>query len=388
MFVRIIISILALFIQTHCFAKSSFVNIDLENVDIHDAIHYITKLSNQNIIISPAVQGEISLHLKGILLNEALDTLLTAYRLAKQQRGSVIYIAPQSTLIKHQQDSNKWQSLLTASLPLMLESWQIHYANAQDIAGLIRDKQTSLLSKRGKLRVDVRTNRIIIRDILPAINNAAKIIRQLDIPVKQIRIEVRLASVDNDFQQKLGVDFSGIVKKGIPLTTLINKEGLDVRLAALEEEGHARLISSPSLFTTNQQPASIEAGEEVPYQETSESGGTAMVFKKAVLGLKVLPKVLPHDHLSLQLHINQDRPSDRLVLGVPTIRTRQMKTTVTLKSGQTIVLGGIYETNQENSERGLPFLSHIPLIGPLLGYKTRRQSRRELLIFVTPTVID
>ncbi|HSW71329.1 MAG TPA: type IV pilus secretin PilQ, partial [Gammaproteobacteria bacterium] len=163
---------------------------------------------------------------------------------------------------------------------------------------------------------------------------------------------------------------------------------LDVKLAALENAGHGELISSPSLFTANQQLASIEAGEEIPYQEASSSGATTVVFKKAVLSLKVRPQLLPGKKILLQLHINQDRPNTRLVLGVPTISTRQLLTNVLIPNGQTVVLGGIYEINKEKSKETFPFLAKLPLVGSFFQLNKQRHNKRELLIFVTPRVIE
>ena len=155
----------------------------------------------------------------------------------------------------------------------------------------------------------------------------------------------------------------------------------------MESKGRAELISSPSLFTSNQQPASIEAGEEVPYQETTKEGGTAIVFKKAVLSLKVTPQVLSGNNVLLQLQINQDRPSNKIVGGMPIISTRQINTNIFVKNGQTIVLGGIYETNSEKGILDLPFLNRIPVLGLIIKKTKTRANKRDLLIFVTPTVM-
>ena len=222
-------------------------------------------------------------------------------------------------------------------------------------------------------------------------------LRQLDAPAQQITIEARLASVDNDFERELGLDFSvrstsqpdaqTAGRYSIAVAALPDGSVLDVKLAALENAGHAEIISSPSLFTSNHQSASIEAGEEVPYQEVSESGGTAVVFKKAVLGLKVTPQILPGNHVLLQLQINQDRPSSKMVLGMPVIRTRQINTSVLVKDGKTIVLGGIYETNHEEGQRRLPFLSQVPVLGWFFKEQNTLDTKRELLIFVTPRIM-
>jgi type IV pilus assembly protein PilQ len=160
-----------------------------------------------------------------------------------------------------------------------------------------------------------------------------------------------------------------------------------VQLSALENEGHGELISSPSLFTANQQTASIESGEEIPYQEVSKSGATSVAFKKAVLSLKVTPQVMPDHQVMLELQVNQDKPSNRMVLGVPAISTRQMSTHILIKNGQTIVLGGIYESDKEAGQRRIPFLGKIPLVGLLFRHQNSVLRKRELLIFVTPKII-
>jgi len=162
---------------------------------------------------------------------------------------------------------------------------------------------------------------------------------------------------------------------------------LDVKLAALEQEGRGELISSPSLLTASRQTASIEAGEEIPYQEASSSGATTVVFKKAVLSLKVTPQILPDKKILLQLQINQDRPNTRVVLGVPAISTRQMITNVLIPNGHTVVLGGIYESDVDDHAEGFPFLGKIPILGWLLQEHKHRLTKRELLVFVTPKIV-
>ncbi len=162
---------------------------------------------------------------------------------------------------------------------------------------------------------------------------------------------------------------------------------LDIQLAALEQNGRGELISSPSLFTANQQTASIESGEEIPYQEATNSGATSVVFKKAVLSLKVTPHVLPDNKVLLHLRVTQDKPSQRDVLGVPAITTRQITTNILVQNGQTIVLGGIYESDRTYGEQGIPYLGKIPLVGMLFRQHNSQASKRQLLIFVTPNIV-
>ncbi len=386
---------------------TSTVTLNIQHIALTDAIRLLANFLHINVIISSTITGETTLHLQKANPTDAFNLLLTSSGLAKWPVGNIWYIAPRLELIKRQQEESKWQQAQNDAAPLLTQVIPIIYGNARDIARLLQDERTSFLSTRGRVRVDVRTNALCIQEIAERLARVRALIKKLDVPVKQVLIEARLASVDSDFERELGVRFaaettatvdatlnsggaaatSAMGQYSLAVAKLADGSLLDVKLAALESEGHAELISSPSLFTANQRAASIEAGEEVPYQEVSDSGGTAVVFKKAVLGLKVLPHVLPGNKVLLQLQINQDRPSHRMVLGMPTISTRQITTSVLVKAGQTIVLGGIYESNQENGQQRLPFISQVPLLGALLMQRNTRKSKRELLIFVTPKII-
>ncbi len=376
-------------------AATQPISIDLQNTNLTDAVRLIAKFLDINIILSPAITGTVTLHLHNATPAQAFDLLLTSHNLAKWPMGNVLFIAPREELIKRKMEEMKWQEVWNDASPLTIQTWQIKYAKAADIGHLIQDDHASFLSKRGHVRVDERTNTLCVQDSAERIEAIQQLIKLLDVPIQQIAIEARLASVDNDKEQDLGIQFALQSPSqesftpghySLAVARLADGSLLDVKLAALEKAGHAELISSPSLFTANQQPASIEAGEEVPYQEVSESGGTAVTFKKAVLSLTVTPQVLPKHQVLLQLQIHQDQPSDRIVQGVPAISTRQITTNVLVKSGETVVLGGIYETSQSNSENHLPFVHRLPLVGWLFKQQTEEESKRELLIFVTPTI--
>ncbi len=392
----LILACLICFLSTFLRANQAMLTLELQNTDLPEAIRLIAKFLHLDVIISSSVNGVVTLNLHNAEPSDAFDLLLTSQGLAKWQVGRIWFIAPQEELIKRKQNAFKWREIDDDISPLTTHLRLIKYAKAEDIAHLLQDAQGSLMSKRGQVRVDVRTNVIGIQDNLERIHRINQWINRLDVPVKQISIEARLASVDYDFERELGIHFAvnqeaadGLQSSrySLAIAKLADGSLLDVKLSALEKAGHAELISSPSLFTANQQAASIEAGEEVPYQQVSESGGTAVVFKKAVLGLKVTPQVLPGNHVLLQLKINQDRPSNKMVLGMPTISTRQIMTSVLVKHGQTIVLGGIYETNKESGEQGLPFIHRLPLLGLLFKQQNTRENKRELLIFVTPNIM-
>lgn len=397
-FFKFIFSIIICIASSAATAKEADFSLALQNTNLPDAIRTIAKLLDMNVIISPSVHGEAVLSLNHAAPNDALNILLISHGLAKYRSGDIWFIAPQNELVKVKQQELKWRELDEDATSLSSEVWQIRYAKAEDIARLLTDEHASFFSKRGHVRVDARTNTICIQDVAKRLIPIRSLIRKLDVPVQQISIAARLVSVDSDYERELGVQFSvksiaenvTLEQKGqysLAIAKLADGSLLDVKLVALENAGHAELISSPSLFAANQQQASIEAGEEVPYQEVSESGGTAVVFKKAVLGLKVVPQILPGKNILLKLQINQDRPNNKMVNGMPTISTRQIITNVLVRSGQTIVLGGIYEVNTENGQSGLPFLSRIPCLGLLFKQQNIRRNKRELLIFVTPNII-
>ncbi len=382
------------------FAAEAAVTLSMRDVRLSDAVRLLAGYFHLNVIISHSVQGTATFNFNHASPQEAFDTLLVAHGLSRWQIGNVWLIGRQDDLLKRRQAANKWHDLEESSSPLLVHIWQLRYAQARMVAGLMSEGQHMLLSGRGYVRADDRTNQLYMEDTQEKITQAAALIRRMDIPVRQVLVNARIVSIDSAAERALGFDFSvrpagqangsseGAGKYSLAIVRLADGSELDVKLAALENAGQAELISSPSLFAANQQTASIESGEEVPYQEVSESGGTAIAFKKAVLGLKVTPQVLPGNKILLQLQINQDRPDNKLVLSMPTISTRKMTTSILTKSGQTIVLGGIYENSVASGEDRLPFLSSIPGLGWLFKLQKKQVSKRELLVFVTPTIVD
>jgi type IV pilus assembly protein PilQ len=392
-------------LATNAFAAP--VSIDIQSISLPAALKLLAGYAPLNVIISPDVQGTASLRVHNADPVSVLETLLWVHGLAKSVHGEVWFIAPRATMIKLHEEEAERRLNAEAAAGLQSMTMKIRYAKAAELAHVIQGDSIGLLSERGHLSVDARTNMIFIRDTHERLVVVQQLIHRLDIPIKQVLIEARLVSIDQDAEQQLGIDFTvrqplantapqqplmtGHSEKNgrysIAIASLPDGSWLDVKLAALEQQGRAELISSPSLFTGSQQEASIEAGEEVPYQEVSESGGTAVAFKKAVLGLTVTPQIMPGGAVLMALKINQDRPSARMVQGVPAISTRQIVTNVQVRSGQTIVLGGIYEVNHEQSQEGVPVLGNIPIIGLLFTQRSKRDNKRELLIFVTPKIM-
>lgn len=389
---------ISLFFLLSCQSLSA-ANLDLHAISLRDALQLVAKRAHMKILVSPDVNGEVSISVQDSDAKAIFESLLLAHHLSKLAFGDMIYVAPHASLIRAAEEKQKLLSLHSGSL--LTQVWQIKYAQAEEIVKLLQVQLQSGSKQAGQISFDARTNKVVMRNYARQLAVANRLIKKLDVPVKQVTIETRLASVDIDAEQELGLQFatqtrqqndhavlpsSATGKVVLTVAKLTDNSQLDVALAALEQEGKAELISSPSLFACSQQEASIEAGEEVPYQETSRSGGTAVAFKKAVLGLKVKPQVLPQNKILLNLQVNQDRPASRMIGGVPAISTRKIKTNVLLKDGETAVLGGIYEINHERNFTSVPFLGRIPLIGLLFTHKTVRENKRELLIFVTPRI--
>ncbi|HVE43599.1 MAG TPA: secretin N-terminal domain-containing protein [Gammaproteobacteria bacterium] len=391
--------------MSFAFSATKPISLDLENVNLADALRLVATLSHQSVVISPVVSGTVTLHLAAVDPRLSLEALLSMYGLAKTESAGIWFISTQEELVKRVEKTVKYVEATEAALPLETKVWQVRYARANDIAQLLGEGRGGFLTKRGQLRVDMRTNKICLQDIHASVSSVQNIIKKLDIPVQQVLIAARLVSIDSAYEKELGVNFNvhtpwsdnekaSIIKQlnyeigvhQLAVSRLIRGAWLDIKLSALESAGHAKLISNPSLLTANQQTASIEAGEEVPYQETSENGGTSIVFKKAVLGLKVTPQILPGKKVLLRLQINQDRASQKMVLGMPTISTRQIVADALVANGQTIVLGGVYETDQENGQRRIPFFSDLPIVGMLFKENTQQENRRQLLVFITPSI--
>lgn len=378
-------------------AQKNF-SLDLENVSLPKAIYMLAKFLHRNVLISRLVQGNVTLHLQNTTADDVFHLLLVSHDLTTLQVGDNLYVLPRKEWVKRHQEQLQCRQQQEASSPLLMQSWQIHYAKAQEVAHILRNHDASFISRRGHITFDVRTNILCIQDTLSHLTQIKHFIQRIDVPVKQIVISARLVSVDQDFERELGVEFTNNndnVSLELPtnhfslaIAKLADGSFLDMRLAAMEHAGKGELISSPRLFTANQRLASIESGEEIPYQETSRNGATSVVFKKAVLSLRVVPQIMPNNNVLLQLRINQDRPNIRQVLGVPTIDTRQITTNILAKNGQTIVLGGIYESNREIGTERVPFLGKIPLIGLLFQHQNKLINKRELLIFVTPCIVS
>lgn len=411
------------------------ISLNFQNINIRAVLQLLADFTGINMVVSQNVQGDITLRLNDLPWDQALDIILTTQGLDKRRTGNVMLIDTKKNLTTMEEDQLKSEQIIQKLEPIRSDLLQINYAKATDIAVLVKDKQNSLLSDKGKISVDARTNTLWIQDTGTKIEEVRELIKQLDIPVKQVLIEARIVEVSKDFSQDIGIKWgvsrpphlsgtlqgandlqtgSGAINPanvlpiarrlnldlaalpssllnpasvGIALAKLGDGILLDLELSALESEGRAELISSPRLITTNQQAAVIESGEEIPYQEATSSGATAVAFKKAVLSLKVTPQITPDSKILMDLQINQDTPSAETFNGVPAILTKEIQTNVLVNNGQTIVLGGIYKQDKNKAINRIPFFGELPVVGILFRNTKITLKNEELLIFITPRII-
>ncbi|HVT62178.1 MAG TPA: type IV pilus secretin PilQ [Legionellaceae bacterium] len=291
----------------------------------------------------------------------------------------------------------------------------LHYTKAAELAVLIKDKANALLSKRGSVIVDGRTNTLWVEDTSKQLHKLLRFIKYFDVPAQQIVIEARLVNMNQESARDLGIRLGLISPRpndasttggrlgvdlaakpleataaslGLTQALLASQRLLDIELSALESQGKAKVLSSPRLVTSNQIAAVIESGEDIPYQEFSANGTTSVSFKKAVLRLQVTPQMTTHEELMMSLVINQDADSGKRVQGVPIIATKSIETNILVHNGQTVVLGGIYQQDHNRQIDQIPFLGQLPLIGDLFQRKQMRLRHEALLIFITPHIVD
>lgn len=364
-------------------------------ISVPEVLQLLASYKNLNLILSDGVSGAVSLHLQNVPWSQALDSILLMKGLTKRQQGSILMIGPNEELQNYNENLQNEQSLQNELILL-------HYAKAEEISEIIQNKSAGLLSDKGSVTVDARTNKIWINDFPKHINLIHQFLNGIDIPAKQILISARLVKIDQDFVNELGIKFSGksingsanklseietLGHLGFSIATLGHSSALDVELAALAREGRAEIISKPELITANRQAAEIESGEEIPYQQGTSSGATNIAFKKAVLGLKVTPEITPENKIILSLKINQDQVSPLTVNGIPAINTQAIETKISVNNQETIVLGGIFEESKNSRVQSMPILGKVPLVGKLFSNKEIRNGKKELLVFLTTQIL-
>ena len=425
-------------------AKSEFpytgekLSLNFQNIDVRAVLQLIADFTGQNLVASDTVDGGITLRLQNVPWDQALDLVLKTKGLAKRQMGNVLLVAPAEEIAAREKIELEAVKQVAELAPLLSEYVQLRYAKATDIASLLT-AESGLMSARGTSVVDERTNTLLMKDTGDNLDKIREAIALLDVPVRQVLIEARIVIANTSVGEKLGIRWGGagfkadndkFLNVGGSQKTLneanqilidrskgddpgsisypdayvvdlgVSDVGtsslavgiqtfdylLDLELSAIETDGNAEIVSQPRVITADGQTASIQSGTEIPYQEASSSGATSVSFKSAVLKLEVTPQITPDDRIIMDLKINQDSIGEVTAAG-PTIDTNALETQVLVENGETIVLGGIFRSEETNATTKTPFLGDIPYLGVLFRRTEHTESKAELLVFITPRLV-
>ncbi|TKF29506.1 type IV pilus secretin PilQ family protein [Vibrio kanaloae] len=417
--------------------EGKLISINFQDIPVRNVLQLIADYNDFNLVVSDSVTGNLTLRLDGVPWQQVLDIILQVKGLDKRVDGNVILVAPKDELDLREQQALEKSRLEEELGELKSEIIKIHFAKATDIADMIGGEgAVSMLSDRGSITIDERTNSLLIRELEENIAVIRSIIESLDVPVKQVQIEARIVTVTEGNLDELGVRWGasstngsftvgGSIEGNYPSIAPYDSNGgnsvideylnvnlgatssnassiafqvaklgsdtlLDLELSALQQESKAEIISSPRLITTNKKPAYIEQGTEIPYLESSSSGATSVAFKKAVLSLKVTPQITPDNRLVLDLSVTQDRPGQVVKTGTGeavAIDTQRIGTQVLVNNGETVVLGGIFQHSVSSTVDKVPLLGDLPVLGALFRRSYENVGKSELLIFVTPKVV-
>jgi len=429
--------------------------LNFQDIETRAVLQLLAETSGRNIVVSDTVQGNVTLRLRNVPWDQALDIVMTTKGLDMRQNGNVIIVAPAEEIAARETADLEAKQAISELEPLYSEFLQVNYAKASDLSALISGgggggSGNALLSDRGSIAVDSRTNTLLVQDTAERLQDIRRLVTTLDIPIKQVLIETRIVVVNDDFSRDLGIrlgvsgygtdngdiiaatgssvgannmaasyidnllnpdptnpilefpELNNRYNVNVPISEAAGRFGLailegdflvDLELTALEAEGRGEIVSTPRVITANQKEARIEQGVEIPYQQSASSGATTIQFKKAVLSLTVTPQITPDNNIIMDLMVSKDNVGDIISTGglggtVPSIDTRAVETQVLVSDGQTVVLGGIYETERRETLNKVPFLCDIPFVGALFRSKQRIDNKAELLIFVTPRILE
>ncbi|MGO3218196.1 MAG: type IV pilus secretin PilQ [Psychrobacter celer] len=433
-------------------------SMEFQDVEIRSVLDILAQFTEMNIVASDSVAGNITLRLINVPWDQALDIILKSKNLGKRENGNVILVAPATELAEQEARELEAQQAVESFAPLRTEYIRLSYAKAQDVLTLISqgsgssggssnraDDNNSLLSNRGTVTVDERTNTLIVKDVADSIENIHKLISKIDIPVRQVMIEARIVSATDSFSKEIGVRW-GILSNGAANnrnllvggsnqtlwdlkdfdveTTTVNGQTvsypsyditrpdnlnvdlgvanpagsiafgllsmsdvmLDLELSALQADNRGEVISTPKILTADKQTAKVSSGTQIPYQEASASGATTTSFKEAALSLEATPNITPDGKIGLQLLITNGTPT--IINNQVAIAEDSISTNVIIEDGQTVVLGGVFKNRTSNGVDKVPFLGDLPYIGRAFRKDVRSNAKEELLIFVTPKLIN
>lgn len=409
-------------------------SLNFQDIEVRSVLQLIADFTGLNLVASDTVDGSITLRLDSVPWDQALELILKTKGLDKRQVGNVLLVAPASEIANRERlelEANRQQRELA---PVRLDIIQVNYAKAADLVGLLQ-RDEELISGRGFISSDARTNTISVRETAEKLEQIRRLVATWDIPVRQVLIEARIVRAQTNIARDLGIKWGGAfarqngdtrIAAGGSLTTLgeidegfagggrtmISYPGalavdlgvtgpgtssfaigfsnsdflIDLELSALESDGKAEIVAQPKVVTADRQTAVIESGEEIPYLEATSSGAASVSFKEAVLGLEVTPQITPDDNIIMDLVVRQDSRGE-VTAGIPSINTNEVQTQVLVANGETVVLGGIFQSEMATTITKTPFLGDIPYLGRLFTRSAKVDERSELLIFITPKIV-
>ncbi|MDD3650433.1 type IV pilus secretin PilQ [Immundisolibacter sp.] len=415
------------------------ISLNFQSIEVRAVLQLLADFTGKNLVAADTVSGNITLRLQNVPWDQALDIILTTKGLGKREDGNVMWVAPAEEIAAREQADFEARQKLEELAPLYTEYMPVNFAKASDVAALLKSEEHKVLTERGNVTVDERTNTLIVNDTEQKLGEIRELMKVLDVPVRQVLIESRIVNASTNFSKNLGVRFGASDTRNIAggttavsgnlngTTQLINGETLEMNdrlnvnmpaqkiqgvpfnptsiglaiaklpfgrlleleLSALQAEGEGEIISNPRVLTSNQKEAVISQGTEFPYQEASASGATNTEFKEAVLQLKVTPQITPDDHIIMDIAVNKDALNTTATNnnGEPAIDTQKVESQVLVNDGETIVIGGIYEQTKTNSVVRTPFFGDLPYVGMLFRNKSGTNEKKELLIFVTPKIV-
>jgi len=391
--------------------------LNFQSISTREALSVIADFTGLNMVISDTVSGSLTLRLKDVPWDQAFDIILQSRGLDMRKNGNVIQVAPREEIAAKEKIDFSSRQEITELEPMRTENFALSYAKAADIVKLISDEKQKILSKRGSATFDLRTNLLFVKDVPTSLEEVRKLIKLVDVPVRQVLIEARFVEAGETFNHTLGgrLGYTGPTQAqgGIAIggsrgtananvnlpgagsglggltMTLFNAAAtktLTLELNASAIDGTTKNIASPRVVTGDKTPATIESGVEVPYLQASSSGAANVAFKKAVLSLIVTPQITPEDSVTMKVAVTQDSVGN-IYAGVPSINTKKVDTQVLVENGGTVVIGGVYTQDESDSTSAVPGLSDIPVMGWLFKQNTQVKSKKELLVFITPKIL-
>lgn len=416
-------------------------SLNFQDIEVRAVLQLLADFTGLNMVVSDTVAGRITLRLKNVPWDQAMDIILKTKGLSMRRNDNVVLVAPTEEIAAREKLELESQQQIEELAPLRSELVQVNYAKAEDLATLLKSTENKLLSDRGSVSIDERTNTLLVQDTAAKLSEIRELVASLDIPIRQVMIESRIVIANNDFARDIGVKLGAsgfgthdgenlLVGGGLPgdlntqnlglfgyeipagsgneallvnlpqtlasgsggaVNMVLGKLGsyiLRLELSAMQQEGKGEIVSSPRVITSDQNTAVIKQGVEIPYQEATSSGATSVSFKEAVLQLEVTPHITPDDRVIMDLKLNKDNPDfTRAVLGVPPVDTRELETSVLVDNGETVVLGGVFERTKSKNIGRVPFFGDLPYVGWAFKQEQTQDENSELLIFVTPKIL-